>query len=88
VATPANHRKTAALYGRPATVTSAAHPKLWVGCYQLDARQVPAHAHAEHLLLLHQGQALRYDMADAATYAPLPLPVLGIGSHVSYENMR
>jgi pimeloyl-ACP methyl ester carboxylesterase len=33
-------------------------------------------------------QTLGQDMADASTYAPLTLPVLGIGSYVSYENMR
>ncbi|HET9502884.1 MAG TPA: alpha/beta hydrolase [Hymenobacter sp.] len=33
-------------------------------------------------------QALGQDIAAAATYAPLTLPVLGIGSYVSYENMR
>ena len=32
-------------------------------------------------------QAFEQDMADARTYAPLTLPVLGIGSCVSYENM-
>jgi AraC family transcriptional regulator len=35
---------------------SAVHPELRVERYQLDAMQVPAHAHAEHLLLLHQGR--------------------------------
>jgi pimeloyl-ACP methyl ester carboxylesterase/uncharacterized protein YbjT (DUF2867 family) len=33
-------------------------------------------------------QAFEQDMADAHTYAPLTLPVLGIGSCVSYENMK
>jgi pimeloyl-ACP methyl ester carboxylesterase len=33
-------------------------------------------------------QAFEQDMADARTYAPLTLPVLGIGSCVSYENMK
>jgi AraC family transcriptional regulator len=46
---------TAALYGRPAVETSAAHPAVRAERYQLEALQVPAHAHAEHLLLLHQG---------------------------------
>jgi AraC family transcriptional regulator len=49
---------TAELYGRPAVETSQAQAllALRVERYQLDAMQVPAHAHAEHLLLLHQGQ--------------------------------
>ena len=33
-------------------------------------------------------QAFEQDMADASAYAPLTLPVLGIGSYVSYENMK
>jgi pimeloyl-ACP methyl ester carboxylesterase/uncharacterized protein YbjT (DUF2867 family) len=33
-------------------------------------------------------QALGQDMADANTYAPLTMRVLGIGSYVSYEHMR
>jgi len=33
-------------------------------------------------------QALGQDMEDAQAYAPLTLPVLGIGSYVSYENLR
>jgi pimeloyl-ACP methyl ester carboxylesterase/nucleoside-diphosphate-sugar epimerase len=33
-------------------------------------------------------QAFEQDMADARTYAPLTLPVLGIGSCVSFENMK
>ncbi|MFD2720190.1 alpha/beta fold hydrolase [Hymenobacter monticola] len=33
-------------------------------------------------------QAFEQDMADARTYAPLTLPVLGIGSYVSFENMK
>jgi pimeloyl-ACP methyl ester carboxylesterase len=33
-------------------------------------------------------QALGQDMEDAQAYAPLTLPVLGIGSYFSYENMR
>jgi AraC family transcriptional regulator len=50
-----DHPTTAALYGRPAVETSAAHPAVRAERYQLEAMQVPAHAHAEHLLLLHQG---------------------------------
>lgn len=49
-----NYPNTATLYGRPAVETSAAQAELRVERYQLDAMQVPAHAHAEHLLLLHQ----------------------------------
>lgn len=33
-------------------------------------------------------QALGQDMADAQAYAPLTMPVLGIGSYVAYENMQ
>ena len=33
-------------------------------------------------------QAFEQDMADARTYAPLTLPVLGIGSCVSFENIK
>jgi pimeloyl-ACP methyl ester carboxylesterase len=33
-------------------------------------------------------QTLGQDMADANAYAPLTMPVLGIGSCVSYENMK
>ena len=33
-------------------------------------------------------QALAQDVADARTYAPLAMPVLGIGSYVSYEYLR
>jgi AraC family transcriptional regulator len=51
-----NYPNTADLYGRPAVETSAAHPEVRVERYQFDAMQVSAHAHAEHLLLLHQGQ--------------------------------
>jgi AraC family transcriptional regulator len=58
MAAPLTYPNTAALYGRPAVETSAppATPALRVERYQLDAMQVPAHAHADHLLLLHQGQ--------------------------------
>jgi AraC family transcriptional regulator len=50
--------KTAELYGRPAVETSLAQaePALRVERYQLDATELPAHAHVDHLLLLHQGQ--------------------------------
>jgi len=33
-------------------------------------------------------QALAQDVADARTYAPLAMPVLGIGSRVSYEYLK
>lgn len=33
-------------------------------------------------------QAFDQDMADANTYPPLTMPVLGIGSYVAYENIR
>jgi len=33
-------------------------------------------------------QALGQDMADAHAYAPLTMPVLGIGSYVAYENLK
>jgi AraC family transcriptional regulator len=58
MAAPLQYPNTAELYGRPAVETSApqAAPALRVERYQLDAMAVPAHAHAEHLLLLHQGQ--------------------------------
>ncbi|NML63826.1 helix-turn-helix transcriptional regulator [Hymenobacter sp. RP-2-7] len=48
---------TAELYGRPAVEASAAPvgPELRLERFQLDAMAVPAHFHAEHLLLLHQG---------------------------------
>lgn len=49
------------LYGRPAVETGPAPaPGLRVARYQLEATELPAHFHAEHLLLLHQGaQAVR-----------------------------
>lgn len=45
------------LYDRPALQTSAdqAWPGLRVERYQLEAMSMPAHYHAQHLLLLHQG---------------------------------
>lgn len=55
MAASSDYPTTAALYGRPAVETSAAHPAVRAERYQLAAMQVPAHAHAEHLLLLHQG---------------------------------
>jgi len=33
-------------------------------------------------------QAFGQDMADAKTYARLPMPVLGIGSYVAYDNLQ
>jgi pimeloyl-ACP methyl ester carboxylesterase len=33
-------------------------------------------------------QAFDQDMADAISYPPLTMPVLGIGSYISYENMK
>ena len=33
-------------------------------------------------------QAFDQDMVDANTYPPLTMPVLGIGSYISYENMK
>jgi len=33
-------------------------------------------------------QTLGQDMADARAYAPLAMPVLGIGSYVAYENLK
>jgi pimeloyl-ACP methyl ester carboxylesterase len=33
-------------------------------------------------------QSLGQDMADTHTYAPLTMPVLGIGSYVAYENLQ
>jgi pimeloyl-ACP methyl ester carboxylesterase len=33
-------------------------------------------------------QAFEQDMADARAYAPLTMPVLGIGSYVSFENIK
>jgi AraC family transcriptional regulator len=58
MAAPLQYPNTAELYGRPAVEASApqAAPALRVERYQLDAMAVPAHAHADHLLLLHQGQ--------------------------------
>lgn len=48
---------TAELYGRPALETSATHawPGLQVERYRLEATELPAHFHAQHLLILHQG---------------------------------
>jgi AraC family transcriptional regulator len=44
------------LYGRPAVETGPPPaPGLRVARYQLAATELPAHFHAEHLLLLHQG---------------------------------
>ncbi len=60
MAAPITPPNTAELYGRPAVEISAPQPELRLERYQLDAMAVPAHAHAEHLLLLHQGaQAVR-----------------------------
>ncbi|GGG61790.1 putative transcriptional regulator, AraC family protein [Hymenobacter glacieicola] len=44
-------------YDRPALQTSAglAWPGLQVERYQLEATELPAHFHAQHLLILHQG---------------------------------
>ena len=49
------------LYGHPAVETGPPPaPGLRVARYQLEATELPAHFHAEHLLLLHQGaQAVR-----------------------------
>jgi AraC family transcriptional regulator len=45
------------LYGQPALETSLAHawPGVQVERYQLEATALPAHFHAQHLLILHQG---------------------------------
>jgi AraC family transcriptional regulator len=58
MAAPFTYPNTAELYGRPAVESSQSQalPALRVERYQLDAMQVPAHAHADHLLLLHQGR--------------------------------
>ena len=49
---------TSELYERPALTSSA--PLAWPGVrverYQLEAMTMPAHYHAQHLLLVHQGQ--------------------------------
>jgi AraC family transcriptional regulator len=44
-------------YGRPALETSAgqAWPGLRVERFQLEAMELPAHFHAQHLLIIHQG---------------------------------
>ena len=55
MAIPLTPPSPAALYGRPAVETSPPQPELRIERYQLGAMQVPAHAHADHLLLLHQG---------------------------------
>jgi AraC family transcriptional regulator len=44
------------LYGQPALETSTGWPGLQVERYQLEATALPAHFHAQHLLLLHQGR--------------------------------
>ena len=46
------------MYGRPALVSSAmqAWPGLQVKRYQLEAMELPAHFHQQHLLILHQGE--------------------------------
>jgi AraC family transcriptional regulator len=48
---------TAELCGQPALETSAPHA--WSGLpverYQLEATMLPAHFHAQHLLIPHQG---------------------------------
>lgn len=51
------NQHTAQLYGQPALETSAAHawPGLQVERYQLEATALPAHFHAQHLLILHLG---------------------------------
>ena len=52
-----NQTRTAELYGQPALETSAGHawPGLQVERYQLAAAALPAHFHAQHLLILHLG---------------------------------
>ncbi|TGE18364.1 helix-turn-helix transcriptional regulator [Hymenobacter elongatus] len=54
---PMNHPSTSEMYGRPALETSAgqAWPGLRLERYQLEAMALPAHFHAQHLLILHQG---------------------------------
>ncbi|WP_324678501.1 AraC family transcriptional regulator [Hymenobacter sp. GOD-10R] len=53
-----NYQYNSEMYGQPAAETSAhyAWPGLRVERYQLEAMVLPAHYHAQHLLLLHQGK--------------------------------
>jgi AraC family transcriptional regulator len=52
-----SHTYTSELYERPALTSSAElnWPGVRLERYQLDAMTLPAHAHAQHLLLVHQG---------------------------------
>ncbi|UOQ52344.1 helix-turn-helix transcriptional regulator [Hymenobacter cellulosivorans] len=54
----ASYTYTSELYNHPALTSSAALP--WPGVrvehYQMEAMSLPAHAHEQHLLLVHQGQ--------------------------------
>ncbi|MDO7873766.1 AraC family transcriptional regulator [Hymenobacter sp. ASUV-10] len=54
---PTSCTYTSELYERPALASSAAlaWPGVRVEHYCLDAMTLPAHAHAQHLLLVHQG---------------------------------
>ncbi|MDJ0365786.1 helix-turn-helix transcriptional regulator [Hymenobacter sp. H14-R3] len=55
--TTASYTYTSELYERPALASSAAlaWPGVRVERYQLEAMTLPAHFHAQHLLLVHQG---------------------------------
>jgi len=64
----------------------------------LDERKMSAFDRAVYAAAYNQPESIRaanawyqtlgQDMADANAYAPLTMPVLGIGSHVAYENLR
>ena len=53
-----NDTPNAEMYGCPAVETSAtnAWPGLRVEHYQLEAMELPAHFHQQHLLIIHQGE--------------------------------
>ena len=53
-----NDTHTAEMYGRPALETSTvqAWPGLRVERYRLEAMELPAHFHEQHLLIIHQGE--------------------------------
>ncbi|WP_426492689.1 helix-turn-helix domain-containing protein [Hymenobacter sp. 102] len=54
---PSRYTYTSELYERPALVSSAelAWPGVRVERFQLEAMTLPAHAHEQHLVLIHQG---------------------------------
>ena len=55
----ASYTYTSEMYDRPALASSAelAWPGVRLECFRLEAMTLPAHFHAQHLLLIHRGAA-------------------------------